>query len=42
MSASDKVKVDGALQTAAAGVGVLANYTIALEKAAVAPTDTIN
>lgn len=42
MSASDKVKVDGALQTATAGVGVLANYTIALEKAAVAPTDTIN
>lgn len=42
MSASDKVKVNGALQTAAAGVGVLANYTIALEKAAVAPTDTIN
>lgn len=42
MSASDKVKVNDALQTAAAGVGVLANYTIALEKAAVAPTDTIN
>lgn len=42
MSASDKVKIDGALQTATAGVGVLANYIIALEKAAVAPTDTIN
>ena len=42
MSAADKTKVNGALQTAAAGVGVLANYTIALEKAAVAPTDTIN
>lgn len=42
MSKEDKAKVDGALQTAAAGVGVLANYTIALEKAAITPTDTIN
>ena len=42
MSKEDKAKLDSALQTAAAGVGVLANYTIALEKAAIAPTDTIN
>ena len=42
MSASDKVKVDGALQTANAGVGILASYAIAAQKAAITPTDTIN
>lgn len=42
MSAADKTKVNGALQTANAGVGVLAAYTIAAEKVAISPTDTIN
>lgn len=42
MSAADKVKVDGALQTANAGVGILASYAIAAQKAAITPTDTIN
>lgn len=34
--------VNGALQTANAGVGVLAAYAIAAGKAAISPTDTIN
>lgn len=42
MSAADKTKVNGALQTANAGVGVLAAYAIAAEKVAISPTDTIN
>lgn len=42
MSASDKVKADGALQTANAGVGILASYATAAQKAAITPTDTIN
>lgn len=42
MSAADKTKVNGALQTANAGVGVLAAYTIAAKKVAISPTDTIN
>lgn len=42
MSAADKTKVDGALQTSNAGVGILASYAIAAQKAAIAPTDTIN
>lgn len=42
MSAADKSKVDGALQTANAGVGVLASYVIAAQKATIASTDTIN
>lgn len=42
MSAADKTKVNGALQTANAGVGVLAAYAIAAGKAAISPTDTIN
>lgn len=42
MSASDKVKVNGALQTANAGVGILASYATAVQKAAITPTDTIN
>ena len=42
MSAADKTKVNEALQTANAGVGVLAAYTIAAEKVAISPTDTIN
>ena len=42
MSAADKTKVNGALQTTNAGVGVLAAYAIAAEKVAISPTDTIN
>lgn len=42
MSAADKTKVNGALQTANAGIGVLAAYAIAAEKVAISPTDTIN
>lgn len=42
ISAADKVKVDGALQMANAGVGILASYAIAAQKAAITPTDTIN
>lgn len=42
MSKEDKAKVDGALQTANAGVGILASYTTAAQKAAITPTDTIN
>lgn len=42
MSAADKTKINGALQTANAGVGVLAAYAIAAEKVAISPTDTIN
>lgn len=42
MSAADKTKVNGALQAANAGVGVLAAYAIAAEKVAISPTDTIN
>lgn len=42
MSAADKVKVDGALQTANAGIGILAGYTIATQTAGIVPTDTIN
>lgn len=42
MSAADKTKVNGALQTANAGVGILASYSIAAQKAVIAPTDTIN
>lgn len=42
MSATDKTKVNGALQTANAGVGVLAAYAIAAKKVAISPTDTIN
>lgn len=42
MSAADKTKVDGALQTSNAGVGILASYAIAAQKTAIAPTDTIN
>ena len=42
MSAADKTKVNGALQRANAGVGVLAAYAIAAEKVAISPTDTIN
>lgn len=42
MSASDKTRVDKALQTDNAGVGVLANYQIATQAAGVIATDTIN
>lgn len=42
MSAADKTKVNGALQTANAGIGVLAAYAIAAKKVAISPTDTIN
>ena len=42
MSKEDKAKVDGALQTANAGIGILASYATAAQKAAITPTDTIN
>ena len=42
MSAADKTKVNGALQTANAGVGVLASYSIAGSKSAISQSDTIN
>ena len=42
MSASDKIRVDKALQTDNAGVGVLANYQVATQAAGVTATDTIN
>lgn len=42
MSASDKTRVDKALQTDNAGVGVLANYQVATQAAGVTATDTIN
>ena len=42
MSASDKTRVDKALQTDNAGVGVLANYQVAAQAAGITATDTIN
>ena len=42
LSAADKVKVDGALQRANAGVGVLASYQVAAQAAGITATDTIN
>lgn len=42
MSASDKTRVDKALQTDNAGVGVLANYQVAAQAAGIIATDTIN
>lgn len=42
MSASDKTRVDKALQIDNAGVGVLANYQVATQAAGVTATDTIN
>ena len=42
MSASDKTRVDKALQTDNAGVGVLASYQVATQAAGITATDTIN
>lgn len=42
MSASDKTRVDKALQTDNAGVGILANYQVAAQAAGIVATDTIN
>jgi hypothetical protein len=42
MSAYDKTRVDKALQTDNAGVGVLANYQVAAQAAGVTAADTIN